>query len=46
MLSQKILLNLRAFAFHPLAYSTTTNPANEVFIERLTGKDEGAQPFW
>uniref|UniRef100_A0A8R1HIZ8 Uncharacterized protein n=1 Tax=Caenorhabditis japonica TaxID=281687 RepID=A0A8R1HIZ8_CAEJA len=41
MFSQKVLLNFRQMAFRPLAYSTTTNQANEVFLERLSGKDEG-----
>ncbi|CAP20645.1 Protein CBR-ECH-5 [Caenorhabditis briggsae] len=41
MLTQKLLLNFRSLALRPLAYSTTSDPKNEVFLERLTGKDEG-----
>lgn len=46
MLAHKALLGLRQFAIRPLAYSTTSNPENEVFLERLTGKDEGKCLNW
>ncbi|EGT44590.1 CBN-ECH-5 protein [Caenorhabditis brenneri] len=41
MLSQKVIFNFRHLVARPLAFSTITDSKNEVFIERLTGKDEG-----
>ncbi|KAF1759314.1 hypothetical protein GCK72_015779 [Caenorhabditis remanei] len=41
MLSSKVFLKMQRLALRPMAYSTTCNPKNEVFLERLSGKDEG-----
>ncbi|CAI2353506.1 unnamed protein product [Caenorhabditis sp. 36 PRJEB53466] len=43
MIAQKLSLHLRQLAIRSFSssYSSTANPANEIFLERLSGKDEG-----
>uniref|UniRef100_A0A1I7UZ21 Enoyl-CoA hydratase domain-containing protein 2, mitochondrial n=1 Tax=Caenorhabditis tropicalis TaxID=1561998 RepID=A0A1I7UZ21_9PELO len=41
MLTLKTLQNFRHLGLRPMAFSTLADPKNEVFIERLTGKNEG-----